>query len=93
MARNRFTKDPDAVLDYSWDWSNWLEAGETIVTASVTAETGITKDSETNDTTSVTAWLSGGTAGESYTVTCRITTNSVPARTDERSIILRVRER
>lgn len=93
MARNIWTKDPQAVLDYSWDWQHWLDEGESIATATVTAPAGITRDSETFNDTSVTVWLSGGTANEVYAVTCQITTDSVPARTDERSIIIRVRER
>lgn len=91
MTRTRWTKDPEAVLDYSWDWQHWLEAGETITAASVTVPAGLTKDSESNNTTSVTVWLSGGTAGESYAVTCEIETTE--GRTDQRSITILVRDR
>ena len=86
-------KDPQAVLDYGFDWSGsgWLAVGETISTSNWTVEAGITKDSDTNDTTTTTIWLSGGTAGEDYTVTNTITTSA--SRTDERSIIVAVRER
>jgi hypothetical protein len=97
-----FLKDPSAVLDYKFDWAaltngsgteDWLASGETISTKTVTATTGITIDSSTiTDTnTSVTVWLSGGTAGNEYTVTCRIVTSS--SRTDERSIIIRCVDR
>lgn len=97
-----FPKDPSAVLDYVFDWraltngtgrTDWLAAGETITTKTVTVSTGITLDSDslTNSSTSVTAWLSGGTAGQSYTVTCRIVTSA--GRTDERSIKIQVVER
>jgi hypothetical protein len=34
------TKDPDAVLDYVFDWSSWLAEGETITAAEVTAVSG-----------------------------------------------------
>jgi hypothetical protein len=88
-----FYKDPDAVLDYTFDWSDWLTGVETIASYDITAETGITVDSDSNDTDSVTVWLSGGTASVKYTVGCEITTNSVPARTDERSMVFRVVER
>jgi len=44
----RFLKDPDAVLDYGFDWSDWLADGETISTSTWTVETGITKDSDSN---------------------------------------------
>ena len=36
-------------------------------------------------------WISGGTAGKVYRVTCQITTDS--GRIDERSITIRVIER
>jgi len=88
-----FTKDVDAVLDYRFDWSDWLETGDTIATHTVTAATGITVDSSsiTDGATSVTVWLSGGTAGLSYTVACLIVTSA--SRTDERTVTLRVLER
>ncbi len=59
-----FKKDPDAVLDYQWRWSSWLDVGETIVSYTVTPAAGITVDSDAlTDGTTVTAWLSGGAAG------------------------------
>lgn len=97
-----YTKDPDAVLDYKFDWaaetngtgtSDWLAAGETITSHTVTVEAGLTKDSDsaTDTDTSVTVWLSGGTAGTDYDVACEITTSA--DRTDERTITIRVRDR
>lgn len=90
---NKFVKDPAAVLDYKFDWSDWLESGETISTRTVTAESGITVDSSsiTDTNTSVTVWLSGGTAGVNYDVTCRIVTSA--SRTDERTIEIICRDR
>jgi len=93
MASNIYTKDPDAVLDYKFDWSSWLASGETISTRTVTPETGITVDSSsiTDTSTSVTVWLSGGTVGNVYDVACLITTTA--SRTDERTIKIQCRER
>ena len=90
MAVSTFVKDPDAVLDYEFDWSQWLAVGETIASKTVTV-TGVTLDSSPNDDTSVVAWVSGGTVGTSATVACEITTSA--GRTDERSIKLRIAER
>lgn len=84
-------KDPDATLDYAFDWSSWLAAGETITTPTVTAETGLTLDSSSEAAGIVTAWVSGGTAGNNYTLACRITTSA--GRTDERTMRLIVRQR
>ena len=92
-------KDPSAVLDYVFDWTEWLATGETIAVDSetgeklitITADTGITVDSWTEDDGKVTVWLSGGTAGINYKVACKITTSA--GRTDERTIWIKVVER
>ena len=95
-------KDPDAVLDYVFDWapltnergrSDWLASGETISTRTIVAAAGITVDSSsiTEAGKSVTVWLSGGTAGVNYGVTCRVTTSQ--SRTDDRTMTVMVRER
>ena len=77
-------KDPDAVIDYQIDWSDWLASSEVISTSVWIVSTGIVKDSDTNTTTTTTIWLSGGAAELSYTLTNRITTNS--ARTEDRTM-------
>ena len=95
-------KDPNAKLDYKFDWaaltngtgsSDWLASGETIASKTVTVTTGITKDSDSLDDsdTSVLVWLSGGTAGSDYEVTCHITTSD--SRQDDRTLTVKVRQR
>ena len=86
-----FIKDPDAVLDYSFVWTAWLSDGETISDSEVTVETGLTKNSDTDNDNTVTVWLSGGTAGEDYNVTCHIVTSE--GREDDRTMIIKCRER
>ena len=81
-------KDSDAVLDYEWTFTDWLSASETITSFSIIASPGITVDSSTNQPDKVIAWLSGGTPGQPYEVTCRITTNQ--GRTDDRTMTIRV---
>lgn len=94
-----FTKDPSDVFDYKFDFkalangtgsSNWLDTSETISTRTVTVSTGLTKDSDTiTDTnTSVTVWVSGGTAGAEYTIACKIVTSA--SRTIERTITIAI---
>lgn len=86
-----YNKDPDAVLDYSVDWAAWLGA-DTIATSTwPVVPAGITKDSDTNDTTSATIWLSGGTAGQTYQITNRIVTAG--GRTDDRTITIQIVEK
>ncbi len=88
-------KDPNAVLDYGFNWrpegEEWLEEDETITSYVITVPTGIVKDSDSESDGVVTVWLSGGTAGENYKVACKITTSS--GRTDERSVWIKVVER
>ena len=86
-----FIKDPSAVLDYAFDWSGWLQSGETIASYVITADTGIVVDSSAEAGGKVTVWLSGGTAGTSYRVACKITTSA--ARTDERTVWIQVSDR
>lgn len=91
MNRATYIKDPQAILDWVFDWSQWLAVAETITARTITVDAGITKDSDTATSTAVTVWLSGGTDGVAYQVACRITTSS--ARTDERTITIRVQQR
>ncbi|MCC6394787.1 MAG: hypothetical protein IT167_29610 [Bryobacterales bacterium] len=85
-----FTKDPNAVLDYSIDWTRWL-AEDQIVASEWIVESGLTKMADSKTAASATLWLSGGTAGQSYIVTNRITTAA--GRTEDRSFTIRVEER
>ena len=92
MIEKWFIKDPDAVLDYAFDWEEyWLESGETIASHTITVPTGITKDSDSELDGIVTVWLSGGTAESTYDVACEIVTTN--GRTDERTISIICNER
>lgn len=85
-----YTKDPDATLDYGFDWEAWLD-GDTIVTSTWIVPAGLTKDSDTKTTTATTVWLSGDTEGQVYSVTNRIVTSG--GRTDDRSLTIVVSDR
>lgn len=84
-------KDPSDALDWAWDWSRWLQTGETIVSKVVTPASGITVDNSTMTADHVVVWLSGGTVGVQYKVAVKITTNQ--GRTAERTIRINVEER
>lgn len=86
-----FIKDPAAILDYSWDWSQWLQTGETITTSTITPSPGLTIQSSSFTSTVATAWVKGGTAGQPYTVTNEITSSG--GRTANRTISIRVQTR
>lgn len=92
---NVFTHDPDAKLDYSVDWSDWLATGETIASS-----TWVPSDADvlqlTDDTESsgiATAWvqMSDPVSGTRYRITNRITTSN--GRIDDRTIILLAEDR
>jgi hypothetical protein len=85
-----FTKDPNAVLDYQIDWSTWLGT-DTISSATWTVATGLTKTTDSKTTTTTTVWLSGGTAGTTYSVACRIVTAG--GRTDDRTVQIKVEDK
>jgi len=91
-------KDPDAVLPYVFDWTDWLD-GDTISDAEVLVSPeeagGVAVDASSRDDTKVTAWLKGGAVGSSYTVTCRVHPTSGVGRgmQDDRSILVRVKQR
>ncbi len=93
MTEKLLPKDPEAVLDYAFDWVGlgWLESGESISNYTVTVPTGLVKDSDSEAGGTVVFWLSGGTTGISYTVTCKITTSM--GRTERRSMLIRCGER
>ncbi len=84
-------KDPDATLDWIFDWNEWLGDTETISSVEFEADPGITIEDQGSTTKTATVWLSGGTAGEVYRVTCRITSSE--GRIDDRSFTLRCTNR
>lgn len=85
-----YRQDPDAVLDYKVDWSAWLPTGDTITTSTFAADDGITLTLESNDDTTATVWISGGVAGQKYSVTNHVET--LGGRATDRSFTLQVQE-
>lgn len=86
-----YLKVPQASLFYQLDWSDWLKSGDTIVSSVWVVPTGITNVTSLvepgNKITSIK--LTGGTVGEAYIITNRITT-ALSAEVEERSFIIRV---
>jgi hypothetical protein len=86
-------KDPNAALDYTIDWSDWLGA-DTIAASTWTVATpagGLVSATPAITPTTARTWLSGGTAGQVVRVTNRITT--ALGRIDDRSFNVRLVER
>ena len=86
-----FIKDPDATLDYTVEWGEWLGDGDTVSTATWTVPDDLTAEDQATGTTSATVTVSGGTAGQTYALTCRVTTAA--GLTDDRTIHITVRQR
>jgi hypothetical protein len=92
MSTKQFIIDPDAKLDYGFNWSGWLPTGATIATSTWTVTpTGPATGSETNSSTQTVVWVSGCTSGVTYTLTNSIVDSA--GREDDRSMTLVCRER
>jgi hypothetical protein len=93
-ASNSWRHDPDAVLDYTIDWSAWLGDGETIALSTWDVPggaTGLTEVSDTATSTETSVRISGGTAGTWYEVTNHIITST--GQEEDRTIKLFSSER
>lgn len=85
-------KDPQAKLDYGWNWGGgWLLPGDTI-TASTWTITGpdsaLAQSAPWFDLRETGVWLTGGTIGASYKVTNHIVT--AQGREDDRTLTVSV---
>ena len=84
-------QSPGATLDYSGDWSDFLAAGESIVTSGwVVYPEDATLADQGVDGALATVMLSGLTVNKLYRLTNTITTNSSPARIGAKSFTIRV---
>lgn len=91
------TKDPEAQLVYTFDWSEWLATGDGLDTVEYTAvarrndPAAVTIESSgiTDDKTYVE--ISGGAVEKTYIVTCKVTTTD--GLVDRRNFRLEVANR
>lgn len=84
-----YKKDPNATLDYTFDWGPYLAPlGDTIASVAWVLSSGLTQVSVSNTTTTATVFVSGGVIDTDETLTCRITTAG--GRIDDRSITLKI---
>lgn len=85
-------KDPDALLDYSFDLAPYLKPlNDTIESAIFIIDDALVEESTSVAATTAVVWLSGGTPGETHRVTCRFVTAG--GRRDDRSIFLKIKDR
>jgi len=87
-------KDPADRVDYSLDWRPMLALGDpipdTITDVAWTVPAGLTQTNAYEVSGVTTIWLTGGTPGIDYTLTCRITTTN--NRIHERDVRLAVQD-
>jgi hypothetical protein len=85
-------KDPDAILDYPVDFSDWLtDISDTYASHTVITSDGLTEDSSSESAGVITVFISGGVEGVTEWFTVRITTTG--GRTDDRTLYLKIKER
>jgi len=65
-------KDPDDIKSFTINWAADL-SGITISSSAFTVDSGITKDSDSNTTTTTSLVLSGGTVGKTYKIANAVT--------------------
>ena len=88
-------KDPNADLDYGFDWTAWLGAADTITDSTwvVPVASGLTTHSPSISTDGkvTTVWLKSGNAGGVHSATNHIKTAA--GREDERSLRVTIVDR
>lgn len=88
-----FTQQPHEVLDYDFDYSEWISTGDIIVAAVATSDTGLTLGSTIIDPSThkiIKQWISGGTDNNVYKVQIRATTAG--GRVKEIEFKIKIRE-
>jgi len=87
---NLFEKDKDAKLDYTADWTAWLNADD-LDSVTWIVPAGITKTNESSNTKIAIIWLEGGTLAELYSIICRIVTAA--GRKEDRTLLFKIVEK
>lgn len=84
-------KGAASVLDYPFDWRDWLANESDSIGSQECTAVGVVLDSSSHAGGIVTPWVSGGTAGTTATITCKITT--VDDRVETRTYRLKIIDR
>jgi hypothetical protein len=84
-------KDPNAVLDYTVDFTAWLDAASDAIASHTATGTGVTVQSSAVVGKTVVVWVSGGVVRVKGSVVVRITTTG--GRVDDRTIFFKIKER
>ena len=85
------TKDPQAQLDFGFNWSQWVATGDEINSASwelAGNDNALTLSNQVLSGNESTVRATGGTVGATYRLVNTVTTSS--GLTDQRTITLRI---
>lgn len=83
-------KSPDERLDYDFDFSRWLDAGDTVASALSTITGTATIDLQEVSGTNVKLWVEGGADGETCHVSVEATTTH--GRVKEACLRIRIKD-
>jgi hypothetical protein len=84
------TKDPDSTIDVTFDWSDVLtDIQDTIAHVDFILAGGLTGGDSHANGALATVFVAAGVSAE-VSITCRITTNSVPPRIEDRTAYLKM---
>ena len=93
----QIVKDVEAQLTYTFQWSDWLESGDSVSAVDYTVAarrndpTPVTIESSGISGTKTYVELAGGQTDKTYIVTCKVTTND--GLIDRRNFRLKVQNR
>jgi len=86
---DRFTKQPNDVLDYTVDLTKWMASGDTVSSATAAVSPSGLTISVTNGTTSEPkVWASGGANGTEYQITLTVVTTGGRTKEFEFKIVV-----
>ncbi len=86
-----WNKSPSDVLDYTFNWSDWLNTGDSIASCTFTINGGdnaLSIVGDYNDDSKCVVVLSGGTSNTGYLISCSITTEDGLVEEKERGIYI-----
>lgn len=88
------SKDPQSTIDIPFDWTNWLAdiGGASLSAVDFILSAGLVSAAGIPSAVGGTLFVSGGVVGANYSITCRITTATTPPRTEDRTVVLQVKE-
>lgn len=91
MTTRSWVHDPDATLDYTWDWTSWLTDGDSLDDATIISPDEVDVSGVHVDGARVTCRVTVVGQVRRTSVTCRVTT--VEGLVDDRTIGLVVADR